>query len=258
MKFNNINVHISDKATIGENVKIGDNTSIYDNVHIGDNTIIAENCIIGEPQNAYYSDDNYIQPKTIIGENSLVRSYSVIYAGSTFGKHFQTGHRVVIREETFIGDFCSVGTLADIQGYSRIGNYCRFQSNIVIAQYTTIGNFVFTYPYVILANDPCPPSLNVKGPEIDDFVQIATHAVILPGVKIGKHALIGASSTVSRDVQDFDFIMGTPGKRVCDVREIKSKDVDQTPMYPWPYRFDRGMPWEKIGFDNWNKINSDD
>ena len=51
MKFNNFNVQISPKATIGKNVKIGDNSAILDNVVIGDNTIICNNCIIGEPLN---------------------------------------------------------------------------------------------------------------------------------------------------------------------------------------------------------------
>ena len=41
MKFNNHNVYVSPKATLGKNVKIGDYTSILDNVVIGDNTTIS-------------------------------------------------------------------------------------------------------------------------------------------------------------------------------------------------------------------------
>ena len=71
MKFNNNN-YISDKAIIGNNVKIGDNTIIYDNVIIEDNTIIANNCVIGEPLNDYYFNENYENPKTIIGKTLLL------------------------------------------------------------------------------------------------------------------------------------------------------------------------------------------
>ena len=82
MKFNNINVSIGRNAQIGKNVKIGDNTTIYDNVVIGDNTIIANDCIIGELLNSYYDDiENYKNPETIIGANSLIRSHCIKYAG---------------------------------------------------------------------------------------------------------------------------------------------------------------------------------
>jgi UDP-3-O-[3-hydroxymyristoyl] glucosamine N-acyltransferase len=86
MKFNNINVNISKKAKIGINVKIGDNTTIYDNVVIGDNTIIANDCIIGEPTNEYYFKEEYENPETLIGDGSLIRSHTILYAGSIFGE----------------------------------------------------------------------------------------------------------------------------------------------------------------------------
>ena len=72
MRFNN-NYTISKSAILGDNVQIGLNSIIHDNVEIGDNTIICENCIIGEPNAQSYKDDNYINPKTYIGSNSLDR-----------------------------------------------------------------------------------------------------------------------------------------------------------------------------------------
>ncbi len=78
MKFNNRNVFISPNAKIGENVRIGDNTVIYDNVEIGSNSTICNDCVIGEPLNTYYSDNNYKNPATRIGEksfNSICRKY---------------------------------------------------------------------------------------------------------------------------------------------------------------------------------------
>ena len=116
MKFNKRNVIISHKATIGSNVKIGDNSIIYDNVEIGDNAIICNDCVIGEPLNAYYYNENYLNPVTYIGERSLIRSHAIIYAGCVIGKNLITGHRITIRENTHIGDSCLIGTLCDLQG----------------------------------------------------------------------------------------------------------------------------------------------
>ncbi len=250
MKFNNFNVNISKKAEIGSNVKIGDNTIIYDNVIIGDNSIIANNCVIGEPNSSYYSDESYINPKTIIGKNSFIRSHCIIYSDSVFGEHFSTGHRVTIRENSIFGKNCRLGTLSDIQGHVKFGDYCWLHSNVHIGQQSTIGNFVFIYPYVVFTNDPHPPSNICKGPSINDFSQVAVGSVILPDIKIGKHCLIGAQSLVNKDVTDYSLFAGNPGRIIKDVRDLKSKENDKS-HYPWPYNFERGMPWEDIGFNKW-------
>lgn len=250
-KFNNNNVFISPKAIIGKGVTIGANTIVYDNVEIDDNSIICNDCVIGEPLNAYYSDmGNYVNPKTYIGENSLIRSHTIIYAGNTIGDHFQSGHRVTIRENTKVGSYCSFGTLDDIQGFSIFGDYCRLHSSVHIGMNSRLGNYVFVYPYVVFTNDPTPPSEICIGPTVGDFSQIATGSVLFPGIKIGKHCLVGAGSSVTKDVKDFTLVVGVPAKPIKDVREIIDRETGD-PHYPWPYRFSRNMPWESIGFDNW-------
>ncbi|MCR9012825.1 acyltransferase [Gabonibacter chumensis] len=255
MKFNDFNVRISPSAQIGKNVRIGDNTVIYDNVIIQDNVIVANDCILGEPLNIYYSEiENYNNPPTIIGNNSLIRSHTIIYAGCEIGNHFQTGHRVTIREYTRFGHHCSVGTLDDIQGYAIFGNYCRLHSNVHIGQGSKLGNFVFVYPYVIFTNDPTPPSDLCQGPIVEDYSQIATGSVLLPGIKIGRHCLIGAGSVVGKDIGDFMLALGSPAKEIKNVSQIKDRNTG-TSHYPWPYHFERGMPWQGIGFEEWTEQN---
>lgn len=255
MKFNNRNVIISNSAKIGNNVLIGDNTVIYDNAVIGDNTIIANDCVIGEPLNSYYGNiKGYTNPRTIIGKNSLIRSHTIIYAGNIIGDYFSCGHRVTIRENTKFGNHCSLGTLDDIQGFSEFGDYCRLHSNVHIGQQSKLGNYIFIYPYVVFTNDPTPPSNICIGPTIDDYSQIATGSILLPGIKVGKHCLIGAKSVVGKDVEDYQVVIGAPARYVKDIREIKDKETGE-PHYPWPYRFSRGMPWDELGFDEWCKEN---
>jgi len=253
-KFSGEGVRISPLAKIGNNVKIGDRTIIYDNVEIGDNTIICNDCVIGEPLNAYYFEgDKYENPKTVIGADSLIRSHAIIYAGNTMGDHFQTGHRVTVRENTVFGHHCSLGTFDDIQGHSEFGNYCRLHSNVHIGMHSTLGNFVFVYPYVVFTNDPTPPSDICVGPTVGDFSQVATGSILLPGVKIGQHCLVGACSSVTKDVPDYQLVVGVPAKVLKDVREIKDRETGEA-HYPWPYRFSRNMPWNGMDFDEWCKL----
>lgn len=254
MKFNNRNVFISPHAQIGKNVKIGDNTAIYDHVIIGDNTIICNDCVIGEPLQDYYDKENYENPPTEIGANSLIRSHAIIYAGCRFGNNFVTGHNITLREYTVFGEHCRVGTGCDIQGYANFGNYCWLLAELHICQHSNIGNFVFIYPYVIFTNDPHPPSNLNTGPTVGDFTQITVSCVILPGVKIGRHCVIGAGSVVRKDVEDYHLVMGDPAHYIKDVRDIRSKETGGQ-HYPWPYRFSRRMPWEKMGFEKWLEQN---
>lgn len=250
--FTGSGVMVSPLAKVGKNVRIGDRTIIYDNVEIGDNTTICNDCVIGEPLNDYYKEANYENPQTIIGADSLIRSHTIIYAGNIIGDHFQTGHRVTVRENTVFGSHCSLGTLDDIQGYSEFGDYCRLHSNVHIGQHSKLGNFVFVYPYVVFTNDPTPPSETLIGPTVGDYTQIATGSILLPGVIIGKHCVIGACSLVSKDVEDYLLVLGSPAKPIKDVRDIKDRTSGES-HYPWPYHFDRGMPWRDVGFEEWEK-----
>jgi len=249
MKFNGHNVSVSSSAKIGNNVKLGDNVVIYDNAVIEDDTIICNDTIIGEPLAPYYSDSSYRNPPTIIGHGSLIRSHGIIYAGCEIGPQFSTGHRITIRENTIIGEGCSIGTMSDIQGLVRIGNYCRFHSNVHISQKCQIGDFVFMYPFSVMTNDPYPPSEDIKGGFIGDYTQIGVHAVILPGVKIGENCLIGANSLVSKRVPSYSLAIGNPAKVLLDIREYIVPGKGRP--YPWMKRFERGMPWEGIGYEAW-------
>lgn len=254
-KFTGSNIHISPTAIIGNNVKIGDNTVVYDNVVIGDNTIICNDCVIGEPLNDYYyNEENYVNPKTIIGAGSLIRSHCIIYAGNEIGENFQCGHRVTIREYMKIGKHCRVGTVSDLQGYSEIGNYVSMHSNVHIGMHSKIGNYCWIYPYTVFTNDPTPPSDICVGPTVGDFSIVATHCLLLPGVKIGKHCLVGACSMVSKNVDDYQVAVGSPAKMVKDVRDVKDRKTGE-PHYPWPNRFDRGMPWKDMDFNEWLDLN---
>ncbi len=249
MKFNNRNVWIDASAKIGEGVRIGDNTTIYPNVEIGDGTVIANDCVIGEPGGDYYHNSQYQQPKTIIGKDSLIRSHSIIYAGCYLGVGFQSGHRICIRENTQIGNNCRVGTLCDLQGDLTIGNNSWLHSGIFVAKGTVIHNFVIVYPHCVFLDDKYPPSNDLRPSHIGDYSQIGARSIIMPSVHIGQQVLVASGSVVTHDADSFDFVAGSPAKRIRDVREIELPTGGMA--YPWPHRFDRGMPWAGIGYQDW-------
>lgn len=241
MKFNGINVRISPLAKLGKNVRIGDDTVIYDHVVIGDNTTIANNCVIGEPTSEYYRTEEYENPTTEIGPDSLIRSHSIIYAGVSIGSDLETGHRVTIREASVIGNHCRIGTGSDLQGFLEMGDHCHLHSNVHLCQYSTLRDFVFIYPNVVLANDIHPPTEMVKGPTIGSYTQVGIQSSIVGNVVIGENCLIGAHSLVLESFDGFSQLFGSPAKWIADVRDLT--DDNGQPLYPWKDRFMRGMPW---------------
>jgi acyl-[acyl carrier protein]--UDP-N-acetylglucosamine O-acyltransferase len=236
---------VSKKTQIGKNVAIGPFTVVYDNVVIGDNTVIDGFCEIGYPTKL--ADEETL----VIGKNSLIRSHSIFYQGSVFGEELVTGHHVTIREKTIAGKNLHIGSLCDFQGNITIGDYARTHSKVHIGEHSTIGNFVWIFPYVVLTNDPCPPSNQLFGVTVEDYAVIAAKSVILPGVNIGTHSLVAAQSMVRRDVLPYQVVAGCPARRICDTSAIKLKDGSGGDAYPWPRHFHRGYPPHIV--DQWNK-----
>lgn len=249
MKFNGRNVCISPKAQIGRNVRIGDNAVIYDGVAVGDDSVVCNDCCLGEPLADYYDNPDYENPRTVIGAGARIRSHTIIYAGCEIGIGLTTGHHTCIREYTSIGSHCLVGTMCLLMGNLQIGNYCRLHSYVGIAQRWTLGDFVFIYPFVTMTDDPWPPSTDTVGGRIDDFTQVAVHAVLLPGIHVGENCLIGANSVVSKEIPPFSLAAGNPARVLTDIRKYQVNG--KANLYPWMARFDRGMPWEGIGYDLW-------
>lgn len=239
-------VVLGDNIVIEDNVEIQSGTIINSNVTIEKNTFIGANSIIGEYTMSYYKNRaNHCNQSTIIKKNSIIRSGAIIYENVIIGENFQSGHRITIREETIIGNNCSLGTLCDLQGKLTIGNYVRLHSNVHIGQLSKIKDYVWIYPYVVLTNDPYPPMGELKGVTVEEYAQIATAAIILPGISIGENALVGAGALVRKNVKEEQVVVGNPGKVICSVRDIKNDSGEI--IYPWKEHLKdfRGYPWQK-------------
>ena len=251
------NCIIEDNVSLGDNVYIDHNCIIRQYTKIGSNSSVGANCIIGEYQMDFYRDHQSHIHELNIGEGAIIRSGTIIYSGSQIGNGLQTGHNVTIREDSSIGDNVSIGTLSDIQGKCRIGNYVRLHSNVHVGQSSRIDDCCWIYPYVVLTNDPTPPSETEVGVHIHSFAVVATGSIVLPGIDIEQDTLIGAGTIVNKSVSRYQVVVGNPGKCIGDIRNIRNRDAGE-PYYPWREHFDRAMPWCDYGFDNWyNTLDED-
>lgn len=168
----------------------------------------------------------------VLGAGARLRSGTVLYDGSTIGRCLQTGHGVVIREDCEVGDDVSVWTNSVIDYGCHIGNRVKIHCNCYVAQYSELEDDVFLAPGVTIANDLYPGDRRsadlMSGPRIGAGAQIGVNVTILPFVRIGPGALIGAGSVVTRDIPAAVVAFGNPAmprRAVADLPDIDGRVV---------------------------------
>lgn len=196
------------------------NNIMYKNVEIGKNVSVGDFVILGKPPSGRKNGEL----KLVIGDNAIIRSHTIIYAGNKIGNNFQTGHNVMIRECNIIGNNVSIGTGSCLEHHIKIGDYVRIHSQVFIPEYSIIEKNAWIGPNVVFTNAQYPKSKEVKnnlrGPYIESGAKIGANATLLPGILVGSNALIGAGSVVVYNVNKNDVVVGNPAKVIKQIKDI--------------------------------------
>jgi len=147
--------------------------------------------------------------------NVLIRPRAVICGGVIARDHAVISHNAVIREFTVIGKYSVIGSGVYCEGYTTIGDYTTIETQCHLTSHMIIGDHVFLGPNCTTTNTKRIVHgrdfpLEEKGPVIDDWARIGGGVTICPGVHIGKNALVGAGSVVTKDVPANAIVYGNP------------------------------------------------
>jgi len=205
--------------------KISKNAVIFPNVKLGKNCQIEDFCVIGKPAG---KDEK----KTVIGDNSIIRSGTVIYAGTKAGKNFQTGDGAKIGPDNTFGDNVVIGSNCVVLKGCQLANGVILHSLIELAEWMKIGKNTWIGPGVKTANMIHPKRYNCPdkdkcerdgAPTIGKEVKIGINAIICPFVKIGDYAIIGAGANVIKEVPKGTVVAGNPARIIKKTDEIVCK-----------------------------------
>lgn len=159
-----------------------------------------------------------IHPSAIV-EDVLIDESSNVWAYA----HVMTGAKVGRRVN--LGDHCFV------EAGSSIGDNVTVKNGVCIWEGVHLENDVFVGPQVTFTNDMFPRSPRMDGlgakyeskqgwlleTRIGRGSSLGARSVVLPGVTVGKYAMVGAGAVVTKDVPDFNLVVGNPAKTVGTV-----------------------------------------
>ncbi len=99
--------------------------------------------------------------------------------------------------------FLNKNVLFDAMAPIKIGNHCNISFNTIFTNSLHDFEIDFNGKRNTYAGKPIV---------VEDYVWIASNAIILNGVKIGKGAIVGAGSVVTKDVPEYTLVIGNPAK----------------------------------------------
>ncbi|MDO8700332.1 MAG: DapH/DapD/GlmU-related protein [Deltaproteobacteria bacterium] len=205
---------------VGNNVRIMPSAIICGGVTIGDGAVIEAQVILGQPEYGYAIGEVYPgkAKQTDIAEGVILRAGSIVYSGVSIGPNTTIGHRTLVRTDTQIGSNTQLGHNMTIERSCRIGDWIRCTGLTHITSSTVLEDRVFLGALVGTVNDKAMiwKQERVKPELIPPYFEygctVGTGAKIAAGVRIGRMAMVGTGSVVTKDVAPNAIVMGVPAK----------------------------------------------
>jgi len=157
-----------------------------------------------------------------------IHDTAIVEDGVTLGKNVSIWDNAHVRFGVSLGDECIVGGKSLIAYEVQVGNRVKINSNVYICNGVTIEDGVMISAGTIFTNDRFPrattPDLQtLRGSEPDEHTlqttvcegaTIGAGCLIGCDLTIGRFAMVGMGSVVTRSVPDFHLVVGSPARSV--------------------------------------------
>jgi UDP-2-acetamido-3-amino-2,3-dideoxy-glucuronate N-acetyltransferase len=170
----------------------------------------------------------------------MIHPSAEVAPDAEIGQGTKIWSNVQVRPGARIGRNCVFGRNSFVDLDVIVGDNVKVQNNASLYAGLTVEDGVFIGPHVVFTNDKIPRAINPDGSlkSVDDWVcgetkvsygaAIGAHSVIVTGITIGRWALVGSGSVVTRDVPDHALVLGNPARVVGYVSAGGVRCVDQS------------------------------
>jgi UDP-2-acetamido-3-amino-2,3-dideoxy-glucuronate N-acetyltransferase len=183
----------------------------------------------------------------VIASKVYVHPTADVSPDATIGEGTKVWHQAQIREGAVVGKQCIIGKGAYVDKGVGIGDFCKLQNGVFVFHGFNLGPGVFLGPGAMLLNDKHPRAINADGTPKSDAdwevsegtveygAAVGGGAVLLPGVRVGRMALVGSGAVVTRDVPERGIVAGNPARLrgfACDCGRPLTRDGATTYTCP--------------------------
>lgn len=163
----------------------------------------------------------YFCPTSKVSENTQIGSGTKIW------------QNVQIREGAVIGKNCNISKDCYIDTNTTIGDNCKIQNSVSIYWGVSIEDDVFVGPNVSFTNDKIPRAFNTEWKVTPTLVKkgasIGANSTIVCGVTLGEYCMVAAGSVVTKDIEPYSLVMGSPAKHYSYIDKMGNK-INYNPM----------------------------
>lgn len=143
---------------------------------------------------------------------------------ATIGEGTRIWHQAQVREGAVIGENCIIGKGVYIDKDVRVGDNCKLQNGALVFHGFNLEDGVFLGPGAMLLNDKNPRAINADGSPkseadwelsegtVEYGAAIGGGAVVLPGIRVGRMAIVGSGAVVTKDVPERAVVYGNPAR----------------------------------------------
>lgn len=158
-----------------------------------------------------------------------------VSAGAVIGDGTRIWNEAQVSNGARVGRDCILGKGVYIDPGVVVGDRVKLHTRVSVFKGSRIGSGVFVGPHSCLLNDKQPRATTpdgrlkteadwvVSGVVVDHGASIGGGCTVLPGVKIGRFAMVGAGAVVTRDVPDHGLVVGNPARLVAYLCECGTR-----------------------------------
>lgn len=152
-----------------------------------------------------------------MGKNYFAHESACVDEGCEIGEGTKIWHFSHIMKGCKIGRRCNIGQNVVVSPDAVLGDGCKVQNNVSIYTGVVCGDGVFLGPSCVFTNVINPRAFIERKSEyrkttIQKGASVGANATIVCGHEIGRYALVGAGSVVTKDVPDHALVYGCPAE----------------------------------------------
>lgn len=147
----------------------------------------------------------------------LIHDTAEVSARARIGDGTKIWNQAQVCADAVIGENCVLGKDVYIDRGVPVGNRVKIQNHVNVYHGVVIEDDVFLGPSMTFTNDLYPRAFStdwkVYETKVKKGASVGANAVIVCGTVIGRYAMIGAGSVVTKDVADYALVSGSPAKQ---------------------------------------------